>query len=200
MQTPGNHWYHCILSTYGSWVRGDTRGWRSRRHREHVDGDYRQPPSRELHEPERRQSFQQMTRPVVVLTPQQRDVICQAIGEYLSRFQITFAECCVSATHAHLLAQIPPSAHQLITGMTPGNVLIDGRSPLPRHLVGRIKAHTTFTLRSRGLRNDAGGLWGVRSKIIPIRDRDHQLNVVRYIRSHTEEGASVWSFLQQRPE
>ena len=36
-----NHWYHCTAHTYGTWLRGDPRGWRARHHREHVDGDYR---------------------------------------------------------------------------------------------------------------------------------------------------------------
>lgn len=42
---PWNHWYHCTTHTYGSWLRGDPRGWRARHHREHVQGDYKKPPS-----------------------------------------------------------------------------------------------------------------------------------------------------------
>src|SRR3954447_20027182 len=38
------NWYHCTAHTYGTWLRGDPRGWRSRDHREHVDGDYKHPP------------------------------------------------------------------------------------------------------------------------------------------------------------
>ena len=38
-------WYHVVLSTYGSWLYGDKRGFRTRHHREHVDGDYKNPPS-----------------------------------------------------------------------------------------------------------------------------------------------------------
>src|ERR1700722_14324129 len=41
-----NSWFHCMSNTYGTWLRGDPRGWRSRNHREHVDGDYRSPPPR----------------------------------------------------------------------------------------------------------------------------------------------------------
>ena len=39
-----NNWYHCVGSTYGSWLRGDPRGFSTFRHREHVEGDYRSPP------------------------------------------------------------------------------------------------------------------------------------------------------------
>src|SRR4029079_6566514 len=41
---PWNAWYHVTNHVCGSWVRGDPRGWRSRHHREHVDGDYKNPP------------------------------------------------------------------------------------------------------------------------------------------------------------
>ena len=41
---PWRHWYHCNGSTYGTWLPGDPRGWRSRNHRVHVPGDYRTPP------------------------------------------------------------------------------------------------------------------------------------------------------------
>jgi hypothetical protein len=39
-----NDWYHVVVHVYGSWLRGDPRGWRARHHREHVDGDYKNPP------------------------------------------------------------------------------------------------------------------------------------------------------------
>src|SRR3954464_2014687 len=39
-----NNWYHCTAHAYGTWLRGDPRGWRARHHREHVDGDYKHPP------------------------------------------------------------------------------------------------------------------------------------------------------------
>jgi hypothetical protein len=29
-------WYHIIMSTYGSWLYGDARGFRTRHHREHI--------------------------------------------------------------------------------------------------------------------------------------------------------------------
>jgi hypothetical protein len=46
---PGGVWYHSITSTYGAWLYGDERGFRTRHHREHVDGDYKSPPPRGLY-------------------------------------------------------------------------------------------------------------------------------------------------------
>lgn len=39
-----NAWYHVLTNTYGTWLRGDRRGWRERHHRKHVEGDYKNPP------------------------------------------------------------------------------------------------------------------------------------------------------------
>ena len=38
---PWNFWYHVGSNTKGTWLTGDPRGFRSRHHREHVEGDYR---------------------------------------------------------------------------------------------------------------------------------------------------------------
>ncbi len=81
--------------------------------------------------------------------------------------------------------------------MNGANTLTDGRHPMPRFLLGRIKAHTSFIMRQKQLHTMPGGLWAVRSKVIPIRDRTHQINVVRYIRKHADEGAAIWSELKK---
>jgi hypothetical protein len=36
---PWHDWYHCVANTYGTWLPGDPRGWRSCHHRERVEGD-----------------------------------------------------------------------------------------------------------------------------------------------------------------
>lgn len=41
---PWNDWYHIMCHTYGTWLPGDPRGFRTRHHREHVEGDYKSPP------------------------------------------------------------------------------------------------------------------------------------------------------------
>ena len=37
-------WFHVTAHTYGAWLAGDARGFRTRHHREHVEGDYKHPP------------------------------------------------------------------------------------------------------------------------------------------------------------
>ena len=54
MHRAWNNWFHCTGGTKGTWLRGDPRGWRARHHREHCEGDYKNPPPpgahRELYE------------------------------------------------------------------------------------------------------------------------------------------------------
>jgi hypothetical protein len=199
MSTSGNHWYHCIVSTYGSWIRGDSRGWRSKHQREHVTGDYKHPPPPGMYDAQRQESLRKMEREPILLTPIQRRLICTLIVDYLNHVDVTYADLCVSATHFHLLVKVPPAARDRIVGLNEHNALKDGRNPLPRYLLGRIKMRTSLEMRKSGHHTAPGGLWGVRSKIIPIHDRNHQLRVVRYIRNHRREGAAVWSDLKSDP-
>ena len=45
-----NGWYHVNGNTYGTWLPGDERGWRSRHHKVHVNGDYKNPPPPGAHD------------------------------------------------------------------------------------------------------------------------------------------------------
>ncbi len=37
------NWYHVSCNTYGTWLPGDPRGWRERKHKKHVDGEQVRP-------------------------------------------------------------------------------------------------------------------------------------------------------------
>ena len=45
MPKPEMIWRHVVISTHGNWLPGDPRGFRTRHHLEHVEGDYRNPPT-----------------------------------------------------------------------------------------------------------------------------------------------------------
>ena len=62
-----NGWYHCTCNTYGTWLRGDPRGWRTRHDRERVEGDYRHPSKPGTWERTYQRSGQLMTRSPVRL-------------------------------------------------------------------------------------------------------------------------------------
>jgi hypothetical protein len=75
----------------------------------------------------------------------------------------------VSRQHAHLLAKLPRKE--------------------ARNWSGLAKKHAWFVARDHGW---VGKMWGKRGKQLPVRDRQHQLNVYHYILKHAEEGAWVW--------
>jgi hypothetical protein len=202
MGAPWNNWFHCICSTYGSWLPGDPRGFRTWQHRQHVDGDYRRPPPKGKHDDVLKRSRAQMKRPRVLLSPAQRESICRATADRLVEYDIEFIDLCVSAMHLHLLTRfrrLDGSYRATIPRLPTHSALRDGRDPWPRHIVGLLKKHATHQIRLAWPDDHRGGIWAQRGKIIPINDRAHQLEVVAYIRKHAAQGAAVWSILKRWP-
>ena len=180
-----NGWYHIIGSTYGSWLPGDPRGWRSRHHREHVEGDYKNPPQPGKDNRRHVRSKSLMKREPIVLTVHQRDLVCRTMIEALRFHHVEVKELCVSTTHSHLLAGFASTRHA---------AQIKHISDPPRHYVGIARWRASRALSDAAL-VPRGGLWAKRTKVVPIRDLAHFDNVVAYIRKHTDEGAIVWSLL-----
>jgi hypothetical protein len=169
---PWNDWYHVIAHAYGSWLRGDPRGFRTRHHREHVDGDYKNPPPKGYFDKLHAQSKSLMTRDAVRIDADLRQFVLDAAVEKLRGDSIELLVASVDAKHLHVLARFP-----------------DHR---PREWIGRAKKHTSHSARQCGLRQEKGGLWGKRCGVHPVRDRGHQLNTFGYICKHVLQGAVVW--------
>jgi REP element-mobilizing transposase RayT len=172
MSAPWNNWYHVTVHTYGSWLRGDPRGWRARHHREHVDGDYKHPPPKGMYDRLLARSQALMTRDPVRISTDLRQFVVDAVVEKLQSDQIEIIVAALDGNHLHLLARFPD--HD------------------PRHWTGRAKKHASHLLRQSELRDETGGIWAKRSKIHPIRDRQHQLNTFQYILAHQDRGAAIW--------
>jgi hypothetical protein len=167
---PGGQWYHCITSTYGAWLHGDTRGFRTRHHREHVEGDYKNPPLPGLYAKEHARSVHSLKQPPVRIASALRPIVGTAFREKL-RERGAFVLCiAVSGQHVHVLAKIP-------------------RGVKPRFLMGLGKKNSNFKLKERGWQ---GKLWAKRGRDVRVKDRKHQLNIYRYILAHAKEGAWVW--------
>ena len=175
---PGNDWYHVTLHAYGSWLRGDPRGWRERHHREHRVGDYRNPPPKGKFERIHARSKFLMTRDPVSIAQNLRQFVVEAIVERLQREEIETLIASADAKHVHVLARFT-----------------DHR---PEHWIGLAKKHASHLLRQEGLRTDKGGLWAKRARAEPIKDRKHQLNTFRYILAHSQKGAAIWTFTPAR--
>src|SRR5688500_7355175 len=142
MNAPWGDWYHCTLNTYGTWLRGDPRGWRSRRHREHCEGDYNNPPPEgefdKLHELSKRL----MTRDPVHIEAELRAIV---VEEFVDRLHREDLEAIISALDDHHL-----------------HILLRVRDHRPRHWLGLAKKHTSHILRELGAGPDGGGIWAKR--------------------------------------
>lgn len=185
-----NHWYHIVGSTYGTWLPGDPRGFRTFHHHEHVEGDYRNPPPSGVYEVRHAESRQNLKWPAVILDAKQRRVVNEAMIEKLLEDGIEGIGLAVAGQHFHLLAWFPDL--DAVTLVRHRKALLrDGRDPSPRYFVGRARRNASFALSKARLKS-ASPVWAVRPKCVPVRDRGHQVNVAKYIERHTREDASVW--------
>ena len=183
-----NRWYHCMSNTFGTWLPGDPRGFRTRKHREHVEGDYKSPPPKGKYDQRHEFAKNSTSREAVILAPDARKIACEAIRVALIDFhKIEAIAIAVSGMHLHLLARFP-------SAQEPTDEIRGLRASDPvRHFVGIAKKESAKSLTNAGLVKP-GGVWAKRGKIVPIKDRRHQVNVFNYILDHEQEGAAVWSF------
>lgn len=168
---PWNNWYHCMGHTYGTWLPGDPKGFRTRHHREHIVGDYKNPPPKGMYDKRHQHAKGLMKRDPIFLTPEQRLPVVRLLVESLQRRNFDIATACVTDVHFHILARIPD--HH------------------PRHWIGVAKKESSHYAREADLA-PPGGLWAARSKTLPIHSRPHQINTARYIFDHQKEGGAVW--------
>jgi hypothetical protein len=61
----------------------------------------------------------------------------------------------------------------------------------PRKWVGIAKKETSHHAKQADLAPE-GGLWAVRSKSLPVKNRGHQVNTAKYVFDHRSEGGAVW--------
>lgn len=170
---PWRDWYHISGHTYGSWLRGDPRGWRARHHREHVVGDYRNPPPPGAYDALYKQSKSLMKRPPVTLSIPARRLACDTIAEAPLFHDLDPLVVAVDARHYHILARF--------------------KDHNPRKWIGIAKTRSARALSDAGLA-DRGGVWAIRCKCLPVKDRPHQVEVFKYILKHASKGAALWRF------
>lgn len=185
-----NNWYHGVGSTHGTWIRGDPRGFRTFHHREHVEGDYRNPPPPGVYAPLFEYVKSKLKHPPVKLSPVQRQVVCAAMVDRLTHDGAEVLALAVMVNHFHMLARFRLMSVEEMTRFAK-SILDDGRDPAPRHFLGLARKHASHVLLDMNLKPE-GPVWAVRPKFDPIRDREHQLNVFKYTHDHLKQGAAVW--------
>ncbi|MEA2710974.1 MAG: hypothetical protein QOF78_3575 [Phycisphaerales bacterium] len=203
-----NDWLHCNGSTYGTWLRGDPRGWRSRRHREDCDGDYKHPPPKGKFDKEFKQSKDSMKREGVELSVAARRVACRAMVQALQFHHVEVLALCVGKKGWHALIRCPKKTRdgktieQMLKSHAEKSLGIAiprlWRNRIARHFTGLAKKESARALSREGLA-EPGGIWAGGCGVKPIKDRTHQTRAVKYIRDHVLQGAFVWLWLQELP-
>lgn len=177
MPSAWNSWYHCTGNTYGTWLPGDPRGFRTRNHRMHVEGDYKAPPPRGVFDGLHALAKRSMKSSAVHLDAADRRTACFAMVAELIFRQVEVIALAVDDHHFHVLARCSDQD--------------------PRWWIGRAKRRASLVLQGR---KNSERLWAARSRAEPIRDRSHQRNVFNYIVRHGERGAAVWTFRDAIPQ
>ncbi len=162
-------WYHVVLTTYGSWLPGDPRGFRTRHHRLHVEGDYKNPPPAGKYELTHRYAQKSLKQQPVELTHFWKEMIGSYLIEAYANLNVYAACIAVGGHHIH--------------------ALVKHESGIARKISGRVKLHAI----NQSLRHGwSGKLWAVRSREELVEDKPHHRNSYYYILDHEQEGAWVW--------
>lgn len=160
-----------IISTHSSWLPGDKRGWRSRDHRIHSSGDYKNPPPPDEHDGLLRYNQSRSAKTAII--PQKcRHVIGKCIVDHLVAQNYRVLVSSVSGMHAHVLVELPESLSQV------------------RRIIGVCKAKSSGAVR----KILPGKVWAERGKYLWVKNREHLLDAFHYIRDKQGPRAWVWTF------
>ena len=161
-------WRHVIISTYGSWLQGDARGFRTRNHKIHSSGDYRTPPPPDEHEGLR---IYQQTRDHerIVLPVELKSIVGEAIRVKLQKLGYRLNAISVAPTHSHWLAELPCEKNEAWD------------------VVGQGKSAASLAVRKQL----PGGIWAGKGRMIGLPTRTRMLSAYRYILE--QDDSWIWS-------
>jgi hypothetical protein len=170
------NWYHCTVSTYGTWLPGDPRGWRERNHHEHVQGDYKTPPKPSKFNAGRFQHSKDIMKDdPYLIAASDREPIGHLLIDSFHHRQIPLSALAVCEKNFHVLIQVSDGA--------------------VKQFLGLAKRHVTFTFAP--IINDGTNrrvrIWEGEGGVNPINDESHARNAHQYILDHINEGGWIWS-------
>jgi len=145
-----------------------------------------------------------MKRDGVELSRKARELACRMMVNALKFHGVEVLAFCVGKKHWHGLLKCPTTtrdgknvvdvilAHMEKSLQSLGTAVPRLlRNRIARHFIGIAKKESARAL-SRDKLADPGGVWASGCGVKPIKDRRHQVKVVKYIRDHKLEGAIVW--------
>ncbi len=173
MQIACKRWRHVIINTRCSWLHGDARGFRSRQHRIHSSGDYKNPPLKEEHKGLREYYKARSGQPVTIGTDL-REIVVRAFVEKLRELDYRVVVVSASGRHVHALVELP-----------------DDRAEV-RRIIGKCKQRASHAVRHAL----PGSIWGEGGEYRLVMDDEHYDNAFNYIRTKQGPDALVWSILE----
>jgi REP element-mobilizing transposase RayT len=169
MTRPGMRWRHVIINTLCSWLHGDERGFRSRRHRIHSSGDYRNPPPEGEHAG-LHQYHVERSREEVTIAKELRKAVGVAIMRHLLNEGYRVLAVAVGKVHTHGLIELPENLRQV------------------KAVVGEAKRKS-----SRAVKKELpGNVWAASGTYKPVETSGHLESAFGYILY--EQGADAWTW------
>lgn len=177
MPEPGMLWRHVIINTRGTWLHGDARGFRSRKHRIHSSGDYRNPPPpgehAGLHDYHQARSRGEVTLANALRRTIGRALLANLLGRHYRVLAVA-----VGKVHAHVLVELPESL------------------PIVKAIVGDAKRHS-----SRAIRDQLpGSVWAAGGTFKIVAHDGYLRGANDYILYDQGPGAWTWSFKDRSRE
>ncbi len=168
-------------TTYGSWLPGDPRGFRTFRGMEYVPPPARYAKDGEpIYDPkdysDRYARAKEFVPVSVRLNSEEQKIVCQAFVEELALLQIPADILAVGFVHMHLIARF---GHHWI-----------------RPTAGRLKSAATRAIPNPSNRKR---IWtrNCHMESLPNQEDLHQATI--YVRRHRDEGALIWNSQAARP-
>jgi hypothetical protein len=161
-------WRHVVINTKSSWLHGDKRGFRSRGHRIHSSGDYRNPPPL-LEHGGLRIYHAERAEPTVFLDCELWPLIGGAVRDRLKKEGFKVLTVSVGALHSHCLTELPDDPRTI------------------RAIVGRCKRTACEAVKHV----QPGTIWSAGGEFKQIKDEEHHENSYGYIED--QRHSWVWS-------
>jgi len=162
-------WRHVIISTRSVWLHGDQRGFRSRGHRIHSSGDYKNPPPKGEHAGLWRYHKARSMEPIVIKDVRDRETIVREFVLKLRSLGYVAIAVSMSRTHLHALVESPYELTET------------------KKIIGQCKQACSLRV------SIDGRVWGEGGKFEVARDKAHLHNSYNYIREKQDSGTVVWS-------
>jgi REP element-mobilizing transposase RayT len=171
MPDAGMLWRHVVINTFGTWLHGDGRGFRSRMHRIHSSGDYRHRP-REGEHGGLHTHHDRVSGDEVTIERGLRKVIGQTLLSSLFDRHYRVLTIAVGKVHSHALVELPEPLSTV------------------KAIIGEAKRASSRAVKTQL----PGSIWAAGGTFLIVKNDPHLRKANDYILYDQGPGAWTWSF------